>query len=248
MDSLAALVTAILATLGSLLTPAAPPAKALPHGAVGYDISWPQCGRSYPAAGAFGIVGVTGGRPYTGNPCLGSEYAAAAATPGGAGFYINTANPGTASTTLNWYGQKSPDPSCGPGHEAACAYDYGFTGANEAVSYAQAQTGHSTNTTWWLDVETGNSWSPTDPGANLASIRGAVDALQHQPGVLVGIYSTRYQWTQITGGAPLALANWVAGASNVAEAQGRCSPDWSATGGPVVLTQFFGTFDGNYAC
>jgi hypothetical protein len=247
MDSLAALVTAILTALGVVAAPGSP-AKAVPHGAVGYDISWPQCGRAYPSTGDFGIVGVTDGRPFTGNGCLQSEYATAAATPGGAGFYMNTANPGVASTTVNWYSLKSPDGSCAPGHEAACAYNYGFAAAGHAVSYAQAQTGHSTNTTWWLDVETGNSWSPTDLGANLASIRGSIDYLQRQPGVLVGIYSTHYQWTGITGGAQVALANWVAGASNVAQAQGRCTPAWSATGGPVVLTQFFGAFDGNYAC
>jgi hypothetical protein len=241
------LVTAILTALGVVAAPSSP-AKAIPHGAVGYDISWPQCGRPYPSTGDFGIVGVNDGKPYTGNPCLQSEYAAAAAAPGGAGFYLNTANPGTASTTVNWYGQKAPDASCAPGHDAACAYDYGYNGAAHAVAYAQAQTGHSTGTTWWLDVETGNSWSPTDLGANLASVRGAADFLKTQPGVLTGIYSTHYQWGQITGGAQVPLPNWVAGAANVVEAKARCAPAWSATGGPVVLAQFFGAFDGNYAC
>jgi hypothetical protein len=247
MDSLAALVTAILTALGVVAAPTTP-ARPIPHGAVGWDISWPQCGRSYPSAGAFGIVGVTDGRPFTGNACLKSEYATAAATPGGAGFYLNTANPGPAATSVAWYSLKAPDASCAPGHDAACAYNYGFQGAANAVAYAQAQTGHSSGTTWWLDVETGNSWSPTDIGANMASIRGSVDYLQSRPGVLVGVYSTHYQWGQITGGAALGLANWVAGAANVADASARCSPAWSATGGPVVLTQFFGAFDGNYAC
>lgn len=247
MDSLAALVTAILTTLGLVAAPTAP-AKAIPHGAVGYDISWPQCGKAYPTSGDFGIVGVTDGRPFTANACLSSEYAAAAATPGGAGFYLNTANPGTASTTVNWYSLKTPDASCAPGHDAACAYNYGSHAAAEAVAYAQAQTGHARGTSWWLDVETGNSWSSADLGANLASIRGSIDFLQQLPSVLVGIYSTRYQWTQITGGVQLPLANWVAGASSVTEARARCSSASSATGGPIVLTQFFGAFDGNYAC
>jgi hypothetical protein len=248
MDSLAALVAAILAGLGIVAVPGAP-ARAVPHGAVGWDISFPQCGRAYPAGGGFGIVGVTDGKPYFGNPCLGREYAAAAATAGGAGFYMNTANPGSASSAVNWYGQKSPNATCGRGHEAACAYDYGFNAAANAVAYAQAQTGHATGTTWWLDVETDNSWSTTDLAANLASIQGSIDFLTHQPATLVGIYSTHYQWTLITGATTIALPNWVAGAANVADARSRCTTaGWSATGGPVVLTQFFGAFDGNYAC
>jgi hypothetical protein len=248
MDSLAALVTAILTALGLAAGPGAPGPKAIPRGTIGYDISWPQCGKAYPAGSAFGVVGVTDGKPYFGNPCLASEFAWAAATPGGAEFYMNTANPGAASTAVNWYQQKAPDASCAPGHDAACAYNYGFNAAANAVAYAQAQTAHATGTRWWLDVETDNSWSPTDLGANVSSLRGSIDFLQRTPGVVVGIYSTHYQWTRIAGGTQLPLANWVAGATSVNEAKSRCTPAWSATGGPVVLTQAFGPFDTNYAC
>jgi hypothetical protein len=248
MDSLAALVTAVLTALGIVAAPSSPAPKAIPHGAVGHDISWPQCGAPTPANSGFGIVGVTDGKPYTGNPCLAAEYGWAKGTPGGAGFYMNTSNPGTASTAVNWYGQKSPDAACAPGHEASCAYNYGFNAAANAVSYAKAQTGSSTSAAWWLDVEIDNSWSPTDLTSNLASIRGSIDFLQKVPGVVVGIYSTKYQWTKITGGAPLAVPNWIAGARNLAEAKARCSPDSSATGGPVVLNQFVAGLDTNYAC
>lgn len=246
MESLAALVTAVLTALG-VAAPASTP-KPLPRGAVGHDISWPQCGGAFPQGSAFGIVGVTGGRPYVGNPCLKAEHAWARATPGGAAFYMNTSNPGPASTAVRWYEQKSPDPSCAPGKEAACAYNYGFNAAAHAVSYAQAQTGRSAGTGWWLDVETDNSWSATDLGANLASIRGSLDFLRRVPGVVVGIYSTKYQWTKITGGAQVAVPNWIAGARNLDDAKSRCSPAWSATGGPVVLNQFVAGFDTNYVC
>lgn len=242
------MVTAILTALGLAAAPSAPGLKAIPRGSVGYDISWPQCGKVYPQGSAFGIVGVTDGKPYFDSPCLASEYAWASATPGGAGFYMNTANPGAASNAVNWYQQKSPDASCAPGHEAACAYNYGFNAAARAVAYAQAQTGHSTGTSWWLDVETDNSWSASDLGANLASLRGSIDFLQHTPGVVVGIYSTHYQYTRITGGAPLAVPNWVAGAANLDDAKTRCTLAWSATGGPVVLSQAFGAYDIDYAC
>jgi len=248
MNSLAAFVTAVLAALGLAAPPAPGATAAIAHGAIGHDISWPQCGRAYPSPSAFGIVGVTDGKPYFGNACLASEYAWAKATPGGAGFYMNTANPGRASTAVNWYGQKSPDATCAPGHDAACAYDYGYNAAAHAVGYAQAKTGKAANSTWWLDVETDNSWSPTDLLANVASIKGTIDYLRKQPGVVVGIYSTKYQWDRITGGAKVVVANWVAGATSPADAKSRCTPAWSATGGPVVLTQYFGTFDGDYAC
>ena len=36
----------------------------------GYDISYPQCGGSYPRNIAFGIVGVTRGLAFSANPCL----------------------------------------------------------------------------------------------------------------------------------------------------------------------------------
>jgi hypothetical protein len=247
MNDVAALIVAILTGLG-LAAPPGPPPKAIARGSVGHDVSYPQCGRALPTASAFGIVGVANGKPYTGNPCLAREYAWASSTPGGAAFYMNTANPGPTTTSLNWYAQKSPDPTCAPGREAACAYNFGYNAAAAAMSYAQAQTGRSANTMWWLDVETENSWSRTDLGANLASIRGSLDYLQRQPGVAVGIYSIRQMWQRITGGAVVNVPNWVAGARNLADARVRCAPAYSATGGPVVLTQFVNVFDTNYAC
>ena len=73
----------------------------------GNDISYPQCGGSFPASPAFAIVGVNDGRANTLNPCLGptssytgSElYWAVASSTGGTSqpktsLYINTADPG----------------------------------------------------------------------------------------------------------------------------------------------------------
>ena len=215
---------------------------------IGFDISWPQCGRPFPAGPAFGIVGVNDGKPYTHNPCLAEQARWAAGSGLPAGFYINTANPGVRSTSVNWYAQRSPSPACSRANEAACAYNYGYNGARHAFEYANSVAPAGPGHTWWLDVETGNSWSGTDKGANMASIVGALDFLGSQK-VVVGAYSTRYQWTKITGGASIpALPNWVAGARSREQAAAFCV-DKTFTGGPVMLVQWVeGRFDHDYPC
>lgn len=76
----------------------------------GNDISYPQCGSSFPAAPAFGIVGLTGGLANDLNPCFGPSasyptygeselYWAVASSVGGTGqqkasLYVSTADPG----------------------------------------------------------------------------------------------------------------------------------------------------------
>ena len=245
---LLALTTGASNSPGSPFAPAVPAPRVLQSGAVGHDISWPQCGKAQPAGGAFGIVGVTGGRPYTANPCLTSQFAWAEATPGGGSFYMNTSNPGARAVALDWYAQRAPNPTCGPGNEVACAYDYGFNAAAGAFAYAQVSTGKANGRVWWLDVESDNSWSDTDIGANRASLQGSIDFLQRQPGVVVGVYSTARMWTRIMGDHRLPLPNWVAGGDNAAEAVAMCVPAFSMTGGPVVLTQWVDGFDHDYVC
>ena len=55
------------------------------------------------------------------------------------------------------------------------------------------------NRTWWLDVETVNSWNG-DGIANAADLQGVVDLLRSKGVARVGLYSTAYQWRAITGG------------------------------------------------
>ena len=204
----------------------------------GYDVSWPQCGGGpLPVDGDLGIVGVNGGKPYENNPCLAQQYRWASASPRQASFYMNTANPGTASTVVNWYAQKAPNPACSHADEAACAFNYGYNGARHAFAYAQSQTGAAGRHSWWLDVETGNSWS-RHLGLNTAAIVGSVTFLRSQ-GVPVGAYSTRYQWGRITGGAVMPdVPSWVAGARNRSHAATMCAPQYSFTGGPVAMVQW----------
>jgi len=199
------------------------PAGAVP--VVGSDISFPQCNRSLPATGAFGIVGVNNGRPYTANPCLAQEYRWALAS-GIVEFYLNTANPGVALSD---------------------AYGYGFDAARDAYATATKQVSAGPGHQWWLDVETANSWSP-DKGANTAVIAGVIAFLRGRD-VAVGIYSTRYQWGVITGGASIpSVPNWVPGAQSGAAAQSFCSASRSFSGGPVVMTQYTTQFDYDYLC
>lgn len=202
-----------------------------------YDVSWPQCGETLPSSADAAIVGVNGGKPYEENPCLAEQYAWAARATGQPAFYMNTANPGTASRVVDWYDQKTPKASCSRSDEAACAYNYGFNAAKHAFATAQARTGAAGRHSWWLDVETTNSWSG-DRALNLADIVGSIEFLRSQK-VPVGVYSTGYQWGVITGGARLPqLPNWVAGARNGDEAARWCSADRSFTGGPVNLVQW----------
>ena len=213
----AALAVALVATV------VAPAAAVGAAPVMGNDISFPQCGGSYPATSAFGIVGVNDGRPYTANPCFVAEYRWARSS-GIVEYYVNTANPGTT------------DP-----------YGYGLDAARDAYAYATGRASAGPGHLWWLDVETANSWSP-DQGANAAVIAGAIAFFRSQ-GVAVGIYSTRYQWGLITGGVSIpAIPNWVPGAQNAAEAPSFCAARRSFTGGPVVMAQYTSGVDYDMIC
>jgi hypothetical protein len=233
----------------------------------GYDISYPQCGSSYPSNIAFGIVGVTRGIVFSANPCLGaggtgpSQLAWAGRN---AGLYMNTGNPGPKLSSRWPIGQTSPRAcatTSSPGTDTAnCAYDYGWNSAASAyatavkayVSLGWAASG-STRTPvanrWWLDVETANSWR-TNVSLNVAALRGAVAYLKSVGAVSVGFYSVGTMWNQITGGttAFAAYPTWVAGASTLRGAQTNCTRP-AFTGGSVAFAQYFASgFDADYPC
>lgn len=214
------------------------------QGETGYDISWPQCGATYPSQSySFGIVGVTDGRAFTLNPCLASEYTwaqggSSATSP--VALYMNLNYP-SGSTARE--GATGPYGSCRKG-SACAAQNYGWN----AASYAFTQNGAASPVTasmWWLDIETGNTWSK-NAALNADVIQGAIAYLQGQ-GATVGIYSTAYQWKTIAGGYAPVAPNWVAGASAANPAALCSSPLYS--GGSVWLTQYVGpTFDTDYSC
>ncbi|HEV1998260.1 MAG TPA: hypothetical protein VGR61_09050 [Candidatus Dormibacteraeota bacterium] len=248
---------ALSLTLTVLPAHAAAPA---PAGSTGYDISWPQCPSSFPTRGSFAIVGVTNGLAFSANPCLGGEYAWASSRQYAAGLYINTGNPWTASSKWSVRAGSGPRP-CTKANLAVrsnvdCAYNYGWNAAADALSTATASVGTAARTlSWWLDVEIGNSWNGT-AAANSSTVQGDIDYLRSQGTGTVGIYSTGYQWAQITGGytvpsSPSAAAapDWLAGASSVSNAASLCNPANSFSGGPVQLVQYPDSgFNGNYVC
>lgn len=219
--------------------------------AAAYDVSYPQCGSRLPSGGGLGVVGVTDGLPWSTNPCLGAEYAWAAAKPQPAQLYMNTANPETASAY--WATRAGSGPrvcaNLNDASDTGCAYNYGWNSAQDALGRARSVTTAAATATWWLDVESANSWNGT-AAANAQDLQGSLDYLAGAGATASGIYSTSYQWSSITGGYRVAsAASWIAGAASATQAASWCGASHSFTGGPVRLTQYpSGGFDADYVC
>jgi hypothetical protein len=284
----AAVVTAVVAMVSLA---AAAPAYAK-GSSVGNDISYPQCGRSYPSGQAFGIVGLNGGVANNTNTCFANQFTWAKNSSGlmtqqpKASIYINTGNPsgagplwwptsntfyhttntidsndssaGTAVTVAvpAKYGACSATTATSAGNDAGCSYVYGWAKAYEDFNYRNVANPASVQ--WWLDVETSNSWEtpgttyPTAYLSNQADLRGMLDYFAARSttagttaqSVHVGIYSTTYQWGQITGGTTSAGAtdpfagvpNWQAGASS-SNASQYCAKNFTY-GSKVQLVQY----------
>lgn len=209
-----------------------------PTGLVGYDVSYPQCGGPTPA-GAFGIIGVNGGRPFTSNSCLGAEYAAAPKSTAPS-LYINTGY-ATAYRGNITAGCSALSRSVSGTSRQVQAWAIGCSEAEASMSYASAQ-GATSPAAWWLDIETANSWSSSNLSLNRYAIQGAVTRLA-QSGLPVGIYSTASMWTAITGGkyTPTSVAaDWEA-------AGGSCSTPFTSS--PVWLVQSTANgLDSDLAC
>ena len=219
-------------------------------GAVGYDFSYPQCGRVAPSS-AFGVVGVNAGYPFTYyNNCLATQFAGAART-GNAGLYINTGYDPTYTAVDGHHmtqdcATKSQAIAGTPDQQAA--WGVGCSEAQRDIAYATSQSA-SAPSAWWLDVETANSWSSTDLSLNRYTITGVIETLRAQTSVPVGVYSTASQWAAVTGGflAPVD-ANWVAtGQRTLKRARAQCGSA-GFTGAPVWLVQYVTTIDYDYVC
>jgi hypothetical protein len=236
---------------------------ARPDGPIGLDVSWPQCNDELPDGAAYAIVGVNRGRVYSANPCLEAQLEWAGE---GADVYMNTANPGPQHSSFWPSGAREPrdcDTRDQPGdHTRDCAYVYGWNSAAHSyglVRDAYAELGWleankdedrlPEGITWWLDVETANSWQ-RDRALNVAALHGSVDYLESM-GASVGFYSTPLLWWRVTFGSDdfADYPSWHAGAHSRREAMNRCERDEGFTDGPLVMVQWVqGGLDRNYRC
>lgn len=226
---LRALVPPIAGLALLVLSPMVVSAQADPYtpGTVGYDVSYPNCSGS--PSGAFGVVGLNGGRPFTVNSCLSSEYSSAAGT-GSASLYINS---GFAGAYRKMITSSCQAQSASAGGTSAEDQAWAIGCSEAETSLSDAANAHAAGVKmWWLDVETANSWSSRNLALNRFTIQGATSRLL-QTALPVGVYSTASMWRTITGGAftPAGLAaDWLAG-STCAGPAFTSSPVWLAQTG-----------------
>jgi len=226
----------------ALLSLSASASGIYPGGTTGNDIGYPQCGNGYPAFQSFGLVGVTAGRAFTHNSCLASEFgwANSVATPASLYMNINGAFGSTAPK-----GNSGPAGTCRRGDKSCIAYNYGYNAASDSYTWAWSQGASAQQ--WWLDVETANSWWP-QASLNQRVIQGALDFFA-QKGLVLGIYSTNYQWHSLMGAYSPGLPVWYATAADQTTASSYCSTAFNFAGGGVWLVQYIANgSDADYAC
>lgn len=235
--------------------------------ATGNDISWPQCGATYPTGQAFGIVGVNDGLANNYNPCFSSEDGWALGSSGlssqpKASLYVNTADPGNSyngQPIADWptsgstpYGTCTTAAGGLGSNTTACAWQYGYNLATKDIDAIGASIAASQP--WWLDVETANSWQSGSYGLemNVADLQGMEAAFAGNGIAAAGIYTTSSQWTTITGGDHTDFAgvpDWVPGAQTERGAQSNCSQTpFTGTGSKITITQWTGSVDYDYPC
>lgn len=245
---------------------------------VGYDVSYPQCGKSLPTNHYFGIVGVNGGNAATANSCLADQLVWANKAKAGSNqskyqLYVNTANPGQVISQITTWPTSSSDSSgnipvnpygaCTGANDKACSWLYGWNRSiyTESVFKSAATSkGLNSNTgdyVWWLDVETMNTWQTGNNDAlirNTTAIEG-FGAYYQSKGGKIGLYSTAPQWTQITGNNISStsnlrgLGNWRPSGTSLANAKSNCSVAPLTAGGFISLTQYVvKNLDNNHSC
>ncbi len=207
-------------------------------GAIGHDVSWPNCRVVPPKDKQFGIVGITGGLVFRPNPCLFEE----SHWFNDQSVYINTGYAGKDRAEM----YASYPRLCDKSNETCLAYNFGYNAGVYALDYAASQYVHSN--TWWLDVETENSWS-TNPTYNRASLDGMIDAIrQHTLLPTIGFYSYPGQWSTITGNWHNGYPNWAATGDVTRQKAVDFCKGQAFTGGPTWLTQYTTRLDNDYVC
>jgi hypothetical protein len=224
--------------------PSAAPAPAganpYPPNAFGIDVSYPDCARSRPRVAGFVIVGVNGGVPFSANPCFQREYAWAQAGSPPRAVYLNTAySPRLLRLVSPACRSRTAGADTLPSIRAA--YALGCSEASAAVALAGRTL--TARAVIWLDVETANAWSRVS-ALNAAVISGLLGSLRSLvPQAILGIYSDRHQWQEITNGmSSPATPEW-------APQVGGSACTQSFAGGPVWLSQGGGaSLDLDHAC
>ena len=274
---LRALVAAVALAAAVLVVPGTASADpAVPWGTgvptkVGYDVSHPQCDTTLPSARAFAVIGVNGGLSTRANPCLADQLRWAARSNGSVAtqpkvqLYLNTANPGELRDQVTTWptAGRTPYGTCAGANDMSCSWQYGYERArNSVVSFfgpaARAAQVDSvvSRYTWWLDVETMNTWQSGSAAAlarNRAALEGMTAYLLAQGG-RVGVYSTGYQWGVIVGSVPstsnlVTRNSWLAGATSLTQAKSHCASPPLVPGGRVILTQYVpDSLDRNHSC
>lgn len=256
---------------------AAKPVQGTPE-LVGYDISYPQCGRRLPTDHYFGIVGVNGGNAATANSCLADQLVWANKAKTGSNqskyqLYVNTANPGeviseistwpTTLTDSNGNVPVNPYGTCGGANDRACSWLYGWNrsiyteGLFKTAAISKGLNSNTKDYVWWLDVETMNTWQSGSNEAlvrNTAAIEG-FGAYYQSKDANIGLYSTAYQWGVITGNNISqssnlnGLPNWRPSGASLAIAKANCSVAPLTPGGLISLTQYVvKNLDHNHSC
>src|SRR5437660_1001265 len=119
----------------------------IPHSR-GYDISWPQCGGTYPARPFdFAIVGVNDGLSYTTNPCFDSEWTWAGQ---GGSVYLNVNSPTGPNTAVDSTG---PAGNCASSDLRCQSYNWGCKSAQQSMQVVR--TAGAVPLVRWLEVEIG---------------------------------------------------------------------------------------------
>ncbi len=222
----------------------------------GWDISWPQCTARgsttsrHPDGGAFAVIGLTRGRPFTDNECFADEWAWASSLPGKPAVYINADAPGS-SAGANWTTGPRAASCDGSSTDADCGWNYGDNLAAYAIGKL---AGLGEKPQVFLDVEgpydPGPVWQPS-AGVNGNVVIAAINRLR-AAGYRVGIYSNGKDWRNIAGGLRLtSVQNWTFPHSD--DPWAPCSAASSFSGGPVVLRQYqvstdTPVYDRNHAC
>ena len=172
-----------------------------PPGGTGYDVSQWQCPNyPYHVSGlppnhtAVAIVQASGGAIDKAQPSDCYQLEAKWAGSNLSDYIFMNPLPSPAPKEA----MTGPAGSC-PATNVSCqSYNFGYFWARYWVSYAHTYNTHPT--LWWLDVEPKGGWglSAGAQASNSRVIAGAVAGLRAS-GVSPGIYSTNYQWNEITG-------------------------------------------------